>query len=128
MSVRRHRSTAPFKTTRHQSSSKKQKLAEFGAEISKRDHKFAKNTVEDKLSPTQFAYRSGCSSTDALIKIQQDYLRFLDDKSSSAVRIFAMGFSKVFDNVRNVLLADKLKALSLNPFITNWYLNFLKDR
>ena len=42
-------------------------------------HKFVKNTVEDKLSPSQFAYRSGCSSTDALIKIQQDYLKFLDD-------------------------------------------------
>ena len=36
--------------------------------------------------------------------------------------------TKAFDNVRHVLLADKLKALSLNPFITNWYLDFLKDR
>ena len=36
--------------------------------------------------------------------------------------------TKAFDNVRHVLLADKLKALSLNLFMTHWYLKFLKDR
>ena len=29
---------------------------------------------------------------------------------------------------KHELLANKLKKLPLNPYITNWYLNFLKDR
>ena len=90
--------------------------------------KFVKGTIEGTLSNTQFAYRTGCSCTDALLKIQHDYLRYLDDKNCSAVRIFAMDFSKAFDNERHILLSEKLKALSLKPFLTNWYLNFLKDR
>ena len=39
-----------------------------------------------------------------------------------------MDFSKAFDSVRHVLLSEKLKAVPLNPYIINWYLNFLKDR
>ena len=30
--------------------------------------------------------------------------------------------------MRHVLLSEKLKAVPLNPYIINWYLNFLKDR
>ena len=45
-----------------------------------------------------------------------------------AVRLFAKDFSKAFDSVKHELLANKLKKLPLNPYITNWYLNFLKDR
>ena len=29
-------------------------------------------------------------------------------------------FSKVFDMVKHVLLADKPKSLALNPYIQNW--------
>ena len=42
------------------------------------------------------------------------------------VRLFAMDFSKAFDSVKDELLANKLKKLPLNPYITNWYLNFTK--
>ena len=39
-----------------------------------------------------------------------------------------MDFSKAFDIVKHVSLADKLKSLSLNRYIQNWYLSFLSDR
>ena len=39
-----------------------------------------------------------------------------------------MEFSKASDSVKHELLANKLKKVPLNPYITNWYLNFLKDR
>lgn len=39
-----------------------------------------------------------------------------------------MDFSKAFDNVKHLLVGEKLKALNLNPYIINWYLNFLMDR
>ena len=45
-----------------------------------------------------------------------------------AVRLFAMDFSKAFDSVKHELLANKLKKLPLNSYITNRHLNVLKDR
>ena len=39
-----------------------------------------------------------------------------------------MSFSKAFDNVDHFLLSEKLKALNMNPYLTNWYLSFLKGR
>ena len=39
-----------------------------------------------------------------------------------------MDFSKAFDNVKHILLSEKLKTLPLDPFVTNWYLSFLRDR
>ena len=39
-----------------------------------------------------------------------------------------MDFSKAFDKVQHSLGGEKLKALSLNPNVVNWYLSFLMDR
>ena len=39
-----------------------------------------------------------------------------------------MAFSKAFDCVSHEKLSIKLKRLPLNPFIINWYLNFLSNR
>ena len=38
-----------------------------------------------------------------------------------------LGLYDETDTVKHELLANKLKKLPLNPYITNWYLNFLKD-
>ncbi|CAB3985286.1 Hypothetical predicted protein, partial [Paramuricea clavata] len=55
-------------------------------------------------------------------------LNFLDKANCKAVRLFSMDFSKVFDSVKHSLLSEKLKTVPLNPYIINWYLNFLKNR
>lgn len=83
---------------------------------------------EANLSSSQFAYRDRCNCTDALLKLQYNCLKALDDTETDAVRLYAMDFSKAFDNVRHFLLSQKLKALNLNPYLINWYLSFLKDR
>ena len=41
-----------------------------------------------------------------------------DDKYCNYVRLFAMVFSKVFDNVKH----SKLNTLQLNPYLVNWYI------
>ena len=88
-----------------------------------------KYEIENFLSPTQFAYREGESCTKALMAIQHKVLKYLDiNKNCKAVRLFSMDFSKAFDSVRHVLQSEKLKTVLLNPYIINWYLNFLKDR
>ena len=91
-------------------------------------HCYARETIESHLSTSQFAYRKDGNCTDALLSIQHRINSYLDNPDCKAVRLFAMDFSKAFDSVKHELLANKLKKLPLNPHITNWYLNFLKDR
>ena len=91
-------------------------------------HNYVKNTVEEKLSCNQFAYRQGGNCTNALLSIQHNVYKHLDDPDCKAVCLFAMDFSKAFDSVKHDLLAVKLKNMGLNVYLTNWYLNFLKER
>ena len=86
------------------------------------------SVLEKILTVTQYAYREGCSFTDALIQVQYIYLKALGDKDCNYVKLFAMDFSKAFDNVKHSLVGEKLKALHLNPNVVNWYLSFLMDR
>ena len=64
------------------------------------------------------------------MQLQYNYLKALDDREIQCryVQLFAMDFAKAFDNVRHSILSDKLKALNLNQYITNWYLSFLRNR
>ena len=71
----------------------------------------SKKSFQSNVSSSQFAYCTGGCSTDALIKLQHLYLKALDDPNCVAVRLIAMDFAKAFDNVRHILLSNKLKQL-----------------
>ena len=91
-------------------------------------HCHARETIENHFSSSQFAYRKGGNCTDALLSIQHRINSYLDNPDCKAVRLFVMDFSKALDSVKHELLANKLKKLPLNPYITNWYLTFLMNR
>ena len=91
-------------------------------------HHYSKKVFQKNLTVKQYAYKEGCSCKDGLIQIQYNYLKALDDKDCNYVRLFAMDFSKAFENVKHSLVGEKLKALHLNPYLVNWYLSFLMDR
>ena len=55
------------------------------------------------------------------------YLKALDNKHCNYVA-FCNGFLKAFDNVKHSLVAEKLKALHLDPYVVNWYLSILMGR
>ena len=65
---------------------------------------YVKNIVESSLSPTQFAFREGGSCTGALLTIQHEILKSLDQKGCNAVSVLAMDFSKAFDTIKHDLL------------------------
>ena len=73
-------------------------------------HHYSKKVFEENLTINQYAYREGCSCTDAFIQIQYNYLKALDDKDCNYVRLLAMDFSKAFDNVKHSLVEEKLKG------------------
>ena len=50
------------------------------------------------------------------------------DNDAKYVRILSFDFSKAFDSVPHDILFKKVKRLPFNPYITNWMINFLKDR
>ena len=86
------------------------------------------SVIENNLSHTQFADRQAGNCTNAFLTIQHQTYKYLDSSDCSAVRIFAMEFSKAFDFVNHTTLSAKLKQLPLNPYIINWYRSFLYAR
>ena len=62
---------------------------------------FGKERVESYLNNNQFAYRGGGSCTNALLKVQHEFLQALDSNDNRAVRLFAIDFSKAFDRVKH---------------------------
>lgn len=89
---------------------------------------FNKKDTEAYLCQNQFAYRPGGSCINALLKMQYNILNALDNPRNKAVRLFAMDFSKAFDNVKHHLLAEKMKTSPLSPHMVNWYIGFLSNR
>ena len=85
---------------------------------------FSKQNFEPYIRNDQFAYRTGGSCTNALLKIQHDIYQALDDPKIEAVRVFTMDFSKAFDSIKHSLLSEKLKKAPLNPYIINWLIDF----
>ena len=88
----------------------------------------AQSVIENNLSNTQFVYRQADNCTNALLAIQHQTYKYLDSSDCSAVRILTKDFSKAFDCVNHSILSAKLKQLPLNPYIINWYKNFLYAR
>ena len=45
------------------------------------------------------------------------------------VRVLSFDFSKAFDSVSHRVVTDKHKKVpDINPYIVNWFIDFLKDR
>ena len=66
-------------------------------------HTQAKSVIENNLSHTQFAYRQAGNCTNALLAIHYCLNACMSGADCSAVRIFTMDFSKVFDFVNHTI-------------------------
>ena len=84
--------------------------------------------MEGYLSNSPFAYRTGGSCINALLKMQHTNLTALDKRDTLAIRMFTVDFSKAFDNVSYGLLVEKRKRSPISPFMINWYASILADK
>ena len=88
-----------------------------------------KTVIRSYVSSDKFAYREGINtSLLALIKSQHVWLKSLDTGEADCVTVFAFDFSKAFDSVNHFILFNKLTELSINLYIVNWIINFLRSR
>ena len=82
--------------------------------------------IPHDLIADQFAFRPSGSTTAALTFLVHHVTKFLED--CNYVRVLLIDYSKAFDSVNHEILAAKLKALPIPPFVLNWIINFLIGR
>ena len=78
------------------------------------------------LSNSQFGFRSGLSTFDALNLFSSDLFSSLD-KSLSVLAVF-VDFSKAFDTVNHSILLDKLYHYGIRGPIHSWFRDYLANR
>ena len=100
--------------------------------VSRLLEKLVKNQVIEYLEehqllpPTQFAYRAGHSTEDALILAVDRWQTSRHHRKTTGIVMVDM--SKAFDRVRHSLLLSELHALGLYGKVLDWFASYLSDR
>ena len=81
---------------------------------------------EQLVTNKQFGFLPRRSTTDALIKVLDDWGRAIDDGHQKVISIF-FDFAKAFDLVDHVRLLFKITPL-LPQWLINWIVSWLSDR
>ena len=86
------------------------------------------NFINDNniLYERQFGFRSGFSTTDAILHYVDDCVSALDERLYT-VTVF-LDFSKAFDTINNDILLNKLDRLGFRGNVNNLLRSFLSDR
>ncbi len=79
------------------------------------------------LDPLQFAYRSNCSTDDAIAFTLHTALFHLKNKNTY-VRMLFVNYSPEFNTIVPATLVVKLQTLGLNRSLCSWILDFLTGR
>ena len=79
--------------------------------------------MEDLLPPTQFGFRKGLGTTDALITLVHDLQLALDTQSEA--RVISLDFSSAFDVVNHEALLFKLQSLGIGGVLLSIFKLFL---
>ena len=70
-------------------------------------------------------YKSNCSVDDAVSLTLHTVLKFLDLRVPNYVRLLFVDCSSAFNTISPIRLYEKLKALTIDPYICEWSLDFL---
>ena len=78
------------------------------------------------ISPRQFGFRAGHSTSDALTYVSQCLANLLDNREEAWV--VCLNISRAFDRVWHPGLLEKLFALEFSGTFHAWLTDYLKDR
>ena len=87
-----------------------------------------KNYAESKLRNDQFAYRRKHSTTDALLKLINQWCSALDNSNTSHMSVAMIDMSKAFDRVHPNLLIIKLRQIEVPDGLITLIDSFLTHR
>ena len=92
-------------------------------------HNYVSGSYNAWINDSQFGFRKGCSTEQAVIKLQNDCIRFRNQGYDYA-RIFALDMSKAFDKISHHSIINALMSMTpaINPFIVNLIRSFLSGR
>ena len=76
----------------------------------------------------QYAYSSGLSTTDALVKLSSDIATSLDRVDTLTVQALLLDFSKAFYRMRPAIAIHKLLQLNTHPSLIQVLKSFISDR
>ncbi len=96
------------------------------AEIERLVMQHIKSCLPANLDPLQFAYKSNCSTEDAITTTLHSILSHLEAKNTYA-RVLFIDFSSAFNTIIPQLV-EKLRSLNMDTNICNWVLSFLTQR
>ena len=82
--------------------------------------------VHSPISPYQFGFSSGKSTTSGLLALSNGILQSLD-QGVEVVSLF-FDLSKAFDSVPHALLLQKLIDINVNPYLFNLIYSYLTER
>ena len=78
------------------------------------------------ISPRQFGFRAGHSTSDALTYVSQCLANSLNNREEA--RVVCLDISRAFDRVWHPGLLEKLSALGFSGTLHAWLTDYLKDR
>ena len=87
-----------------------------------------RHTIDAVITPTQYAYRHGISTTDALLQYVDDLAEELSRPSGKFVQTAFLDFSKAFDRLQPSVVIDKMVLHGFNQNIIDLVNNFLNNR
>ena len=87
-----------------------------------------RHKLEPLIGPNQHAFRSGASTTTALIQILDTATQIFDDVTFSGFGVINLDFSKVFDLVDHSTLLTKMTSARLSKNFIDWLRSYLSDR
>jgi hypothetical protein len=102
----------------------------LGYHLGKLAESFIMDLLMPKLRPldNQFAYRTGSSTTHALIKLLHDWTSELDKSSVSHINALFIDMSKAFDRLNPTTLAQKMRNKLIDENLISLTISYLTHR
>ena len=80
----------------------------------------------DMINSTSHAYRSGCSTTSAMLELSEELYKGADEKKVSV--IMTLDQSAAFDCIQHQLIMDKLALYNMDDSVLKWVSSYLSHR